>query len=342
MTPLLSPRDAPMRAWLARLLLPLWLAFGTASGEPMTWRAFLKLEVADSGASLPGGATAPGFEGQLSLTAFGADLAAGGATAFPCFTFSKEADRSSPLLHRALVEGRVFPRATLTVQSAAFAQTPREPLVVRFRDVSLCAVESVATTSRGQIQFTERVTFQFGTIAWSYRYGATAAPKSTGYVYDLTYGTTSIGIDADKDGIDNSEDPDDDNDGIPDEAEIRQRSNPLVNDAAADSDADGETNYQEFLAGTDALDPNSRFGVERVMLDFTGDTPTVFVRVPTIGGRRYRVMGSLDGSRWTELRRFTTEPDDAPQLSEVELGAGAAPWLPQLALRVEVALPPIN
>ena len=58
-------------------------------------------------------------------------------------------------------------------------------------------------------------------------------------------------IDTDGDGLANNIDEDDDDDGMPDEWENRYGLNPLLNDAADDADADGFTNMEEFLAGTE-------------------------------------------------------------------------------------------
>ena len=61
-------------------------------------------------------------------------------------------------------------------------------------------------------------------------------------------------LDTDGDGIPNISDPDDDNDGMPDEWEIEYGLNPLVDDASDDSDSDGIINIDEYTDGTDPLD----------------------------------------------------------------------------------------
>jgi chitinase len=57
-------------------------------------------------------------------------------------------------------------------------------------------------------------------------------------------------VDTDGDGLSNSIDTDDDNDGMPDSWELQYGLNPLVNDATGDLDQDGVQNYAEYLAGT--------------------------------------------------------------------------------------------
>ena len=57
-------------------------------------------------------------------------------------------------------------------------------------------------------------------------------------------------LDTDTDGIGNNADTDDDGDGMPDDWEIRNDLNPLVNDADLDPDEDKKTNYQEYLDGS--------------------------------------------------------------------------------------------
>ena len=67
---------------------------------------------------------------------------------------------------------------------------------------------------------------------------------------NLTGGTG----DHDGDTLTNSNDPDDDNDGMSDDWEIFYALNFLFNDASKDADADGYTNLEEFLEGTDPND----------------------------------------------------------------------------------------
>ena len=63
--------------------------------------------------------------------------------------------------------------------------------------------------------------------------------------------------DTDEDRAGNACDPDDDNDGMPDDWEIAHFLDPLVNDADDDPDEDGYTNLEEYLADTDPRNPKS-------------------------------------------------------------------------------------
>jgi hypothetical protein len=63
--------------------------------------------------------------------------------------------------------------------------------------------------------------------------------------------------DTDGDGIGNNADPDDDNDQMPDEWETQHGLDPLKDDASDDSDGDGLSNLDEYLAKTDPAVPQS-------------------------------------------------------------------------------------
>ncbi len=76
---------------------------------------------------------------------------------------------------------------------------------------------------------------------------------------DYTIVTRAQDTDSDGDGIKDVVDNDNDNDGIPDDWEIQHGLNPLANsDANGDLDGDGVSNLEEYKAGTNPTDPNSK------------------------------------------------------------------------------------
>lgn len=91
-----------------------------------------------------------------------------------------------------------------------------------------------------------------------------------------TFQTTKIGDeDFDGDGVPDSVDSDDDNDGMYDSWEVQYGLNPKDNtDANLDSDMDGYSNLLEFLSGSDPNDPDS---TRRTVQD---TTPPVIIHEP--------------------------------------------------------------
>ena len=98
--------------------------------------------------------------------------------------------------------------------------------------------------------------------------------------------TINVALDTDGDGIANSEDPDDDNDGITDDFENSVGLNPLDStDAVLDSDDDTINNLQEFLDGTDPNDALDYFDVTEPTVsapdEITVDAVALFTPVTT-------------------------------------------------------------
>jgi hypothetical protein len=87
---------------------------------------------------------------------------------------------------------------------------------------------------------------------------------------------------------------DSDGDGIPDEYEIAHGLNRFLNDAALDSDKDGESNLREFILSTHS-NTYDRYAFSTAYNDLAG---TATVTFPTIAGRNYKVLYSADLITW--------------------------------------------
>ncbi len=98
---------------------------------------------------------------------------------------------------------------------------------------------------------------------------------------------------------DHNGNPDTDGDGIPDAAELLMGLNPNnPADAALDLDADGMTNLQEYLAGTDHLNANSCLKLDGIALG-----ASVTLSFQAAAGHTYSVLhtASLDNPIWVKL-----------------------------------------
>jgi len=84
-------------------------------------------------------------------------------------------------------------------------------------------------------------------------------------------------------------------------------------DPAADYDGDGQSNYAEYLAGTDPFDKTDRFGVDTMEDEKNYDERYLKVTFEANAGRTYAVKESSDlGAKGTwERGSFKTDPKDA-------------------------------
>lgn len=101
---------------------------------------------------------------------------------------------------------------------------------------------------------------------------------------------------------------DTDSDGLPDNWEEANGFNPRdASDAAADSDGDGHSNLQEYLAGTD---PRNKASVLRV-IGVQTDADGIHLRFAAASGKRYQLerADSLARTSWVSLTNVTaTDP----------------------------------
>ena len=90
-----------------------------------------------------------------------------------------------------------------------------------------------------------------------------------------------------------------DSDGMSDAFEQQYFGSSTEGDPNADSDGDGLTNYQEFLAGTDPTSGGSTLRAQRVAR--SGND--VVITFPSIANKRYRIQASpsLTSPVWTDL-----------------------------------------
>lgn len=106
--------------------------------------------------------------------------------------------------------------------------------------------------------------------------------------------------DNDGDGLSDATDPDDDNDGIPDDWETAHSLDPLTADSSDDPDFDHSSNGEEYVADTDPNDPSSRLNVR---IERNSESGAPVLRFTTSANRMYAIehRGDLVNGTWSEL-----------------------------------------
>ena len=91
-------------------------------------------------------------------------------------------------------------------------------------------------------------------------------------------------------------------------------------DAQADYDGDGQSNYAEYIAGTNPCDATDRFSVRQMACE-EGIEDYVKLRVPVVQGRSYSVAAadSLAKSVW-RLIPFAEDPSMPPESTYLNTG----------------------
>jgi hypothetical protein len=101
---------------------------------------------------------------------------------------------------------------------------------------------------------------------------------------------------------------DSDSDGLPDDWESGNDLDPdNANDAGPDSDADGMTNWEEYIAGTDPMDDSSYLKVNRISA-----SDSVSLEFKALANTTYSVLfkSALDDAEWRKLGDVIARPTD--------------------------------
>jgi hypothetical protein len=124
-----------------------------------------------------------------------------------------------------------------------------------------------------------------------------AAPEGLSIIFDpgrfSEFGGSGdlLPVDTDKDGTPDSEDHDDDGDGMSDDYELANGLQRLIDDAGLDKDSDGQSNFEEFLWQTVANDASSRFSMSVTEIPETDD---VSLSWQAVTGRIYSILYTPD------------------------------------------------
>jgi hypothetical protein len=99
---------------------------------------------------------------------------------------------------------------------------------------------------------------------------------------------------------------DTDGDGMPDDWEIANGTDPFVNDADADPDHDGLSNFQEYLAGTSPTNSASVFRIESALMSGTN----VIFSFTAISNHSYtvQIQSALGSGAWQKWLNIPSAP----------------------------------
>lgn len=119
---------------------------------------------------------------------------------------------------------------------------------------------------------------------------------------------------------------DSNNDGVADEYEESLAYLMWINgienyDATEDYDGDGQSNYAEYIAGTNPFDATDKFSIRQMAMDEDIDD-FIALRVPVSSGRSYTVMTTteLNPAEWQSVS-FTLDPAVTPSATHLNTGA---------------------
>jgi type VI secretion system Hcp family effector len=240
----------------------------------------------------PGEVTAPPYVNWIQVDSFSYGVAkpTNSTPRHSAVFVTKLTDKASPKLAELCNKGQRSPLLKIEFTRPAGSQ------LTRFYQIALKdALVSTYDSGSGGNRPTETVSFVYSRIDWTYTefdVRDVAVTNRAAY-WDLSRNVggqivTPVGQDTDGDGTPDVDDPDDDNDGMPDSYEQAFGLNPLVNDANGDLDGDGMTNYEEYVAGTDPGKATSNFRVSATQVDAT----TARLTWTSAAGKTYEVKAS--------------------------------------------------
>ncbi|MEW6157565.1 MAG: lamin tail domain-containing protein [Verrucomicrobiota bacterium] len=112
-----------------------------------------------------------------------------------------------------------------------------------------------------------------------------------------------------------------DNDGLPDDWEQAHGLDPdLAADASIDSDADGQSNFAEYVAGTDPRQAASSLAIEVIAIS----SNLLEIQFQAVAGRAYTLesRAALESGLWEKVLEVAARPADWPVMIQTALPAG--------------------
>lgn len=196
---------------------------------------------------------------------------------FSQLSIRKRIDKASPLLMKAMAEGANFARVTITLRSQSATRVEFARLVLE--DVNLTGI--LIGLSVASEDFSEELTLNYRRIG--IEYFTIEANERSQFAWSIPENTEG-GVT-----FPGQKPVDSDNDGLPDEWEVRYNLNPQLDDAGMDGDRDGASNLDEYIAGTSPVDPNQVF---RSQLSYTPGGQGVTLSWSSAEGKTYRIFSS--------------------------------------------------
>jgi type VI secretion system secreted protein Hcp len=246
--------------------------------------------------SIPGESTAQNHDDWIAALAFSGEMnnppsigPSGLTSTTPQFfpvTVLKPLDKASPSLAKAVAAGTSLGDVILDVIDSVSA-LPVYHITLRN---AVASSYQVSGASELPMEF---VSFDYEAIEWTYT--LQGDPPFLAYWDRITV----MGGPGPLPTPTPAMQQDSDTDGIPDSYEIANGLNPMFNDANGDKDGDGASNLSEYLAGTQANDPNSVFRVHGIS---RGDG-TILITWSTVANRTYTIrQAAAPGGNGTRVQ----------------------------------------